>query len=721
VTLTEEDPDRFRSAIRQAREAGDVRRLLRLTEGLEAANRWQPQPHQLPPEGDWWCWVFQGGAGTGKTDVGAWWMDQHMTGPACDRRLPGGHKALIAGPTYGDAITTCWKLPAGISAHNDRVQLTSRKEGTVALWPTGAEALFCGLHSEQDTELLRARAANCCTWWIDDAVIARRLAAAIDLIALRARAGPRPHGIVTSTPKPTAGWRHLIHQPEVIVTRGSSFDNRYLSAAHKRVIERFKGTRLEAQEVHGVLLDDFEGALWNRQRLDQYRRPAMGEPEQIVHDLGLTRIAVGIDPSTWDPDIGEDPGTAGEGTETGIVVAGIDNAFDPHVFVLEDASLRGSGEQWGRAGIAAYHRWHASYIVPETNAGGTTVLSICRLIDPSAVVYTDKNGKPGVRAAMAKRARAEPTAALYEQGRAHHVGTFPLLEAQMCFPAGTIVETPSGGVPIAWLRAGDWVLTRSGPARLAWAGCSGIADRLTRIGLYSGECLLATPDHLLLGIGGFVPAGSVERGDLLVVDANTPTRWPGAAAGGTECAPGTTAAPNPPRCCSTAPYGKPTAGRSPSASTSITATAIRPTIDWRTSCWSRQPNMPPSIPTAAFRRWAPSSAEPTPAACGTLDNRDGCAAPAAVLASPRPECEPVTARVTATSVLRRSEPVYDLTVDGPAEFIANSVIVHNCQWDPLENWSPDRIDALVWAVEALHPWAALPPGSAAGEMGSLRR
>jgi len=248
--------------------------------------------------------VFQGGAGTGKTDVGAWWMDQHMTGPACDRRLPGGHKALIAGPTYGDAITTCWKLPAGISAHNDRVQLTSRKEGTVALWPTGAEALFCGLHSEQDTELLRARAANCCTWWIDDAVIARRLAAAIDLIALRARAGPRPHGIVTSTPKPTAGWRHLIHQPEVIVTRGSSFDNRYLSAAHKRVIERFKGTRLEAQEVHGVLLDDFEGALWNRQRLDQYRRPAMGEPEQIVHDLGLTRIAVGIDPSTWDPDIG---------------------------------------------------------------------------------------------------------------------------------------------------------------------------------------------------------------------------------------------------------------------------------------------------------------------------------------------------------------------------------------------------------------------------------
>ena len=28
--------------------------------------------------------------------------------------------------------------------------------------------------------------------------------------------------------------------------------------------------------------------------------------------------------------------------------------------------------------------------------------------------------------------RAEPIAALYEQGRVHHVGSFPLLEDQMC-------------------------------------------------------------------------------------------------------------------------------------------------------------------------------------------------------------------------------------------------------------------------------------------------
>jgi phage terminase large subunit-like protein len=37
-----------------------------------------------------------------------------------------------------------------------------------------------------------------------------------------------------------------------------------------------------------------------------------------------------------------------------------------------------------------------------------------------------------VRASRGKIARAEPVAALYEQGRVHHVGAFAALEDQMC-------------------------------------------------------------------------------------------------------------------------------------------------------------------------------------------------------------------------------------------------------------------------------------------------
>jgi phage terminase large subunit-like protein len=37
-----------------------------------------------------------------------------------------------------------------------------------------------------------------------------------------------------------------------------------------------------------------------------------------------------------------------------------------------------------------------------------------------------------VRATRGKWLRAEPVAALYEQGRVKHVGTFPALEDEMC-------------------------------------------------------------------------------------------------------------------------------------------------------------------------------------------------------------------------------------------------------------------------------------------------
>jgi hypothetical protein len=46
------------------------------------------------------------------------------------------------------------------------------------------------------------------------------------------------------------------------------------------------------------------------------------------------------------------------------------------------------------------------------------------MIDPN-VAFT------AVRASRGKVVRAEPVAALYQHGRAHHIGTFPQLEDQM--------------------------------------------------------------------------------------------------------------------------------------------------------------------------------------------------------------------------------------------------------------------------------------------------
>ena len=51
-----------------------------------------------------------------------------------------------------------------------------------------------------------------------------------------------------------------------------------------------------------------------------------------------------------------------------------------------------------------------------------------------AVIRTKMSDIPfeGVHATRGKFLRAEPISALYEQGRVHHVGSFPHLEDQMC-------------------------------------------------------------------------------------------------------------------------------------------------------------------------------------------------------------------------------------------------------------------------------------------------
>ena len=357
-------------------------------------------------------------------------------GPACSRRVPGGHKALIAGPTFGDAITTCWQHPAGLSAHNPEVRLVNRKEATVVVWPNGAEAQFVGLHTEHDAELLRARAANCCCFWIDEAALARHLRLAVDLIQQRARLGDKPHGIVTSTPRPSPGWKYLVGLPEVVVTRGSSYDNAFLSETHKRRLGRFVGTRLERQEIYGELVDDYEGALWKRELIDRHRiTGSAGSPQERIAALGIVRVAVGIDPSTWIPELvptGDEAGV-GQGIETGIVVVGIDAQNPPHEYVLEDLSGRYEAIEWARRACDAYHAWGAAFVVPETNAGGDMVLATIRLTDPNVTVYRAPGAnRPGVRASVGKRARAEPVAMLSDQGRWHHVGEFPALEAAMC-------------------------------------------------------------------------------------------------------------------------------------------------------------------------------------------------------------------------------------------------------------------------------------------------
>jgi predicted phage terminase large subunit-like protein len=63
--------------------------------------------------------------------------------------------------------------------------------------------------------------------------------------------------------------------------------------------------------------------------------------------------------------------------------------------------------------------------VIEVNAGGDMAENTLRMVDPNVPVTR-------IHAKRGKLTRAEPVAALYEQGRISHVGMFPELEDEMC-------------------------------------------------------------------------------------------------------------------------------------------------------------------------------------------------------------------------------------------------------------------------------------------------
>jgi phage terminase large subunit-like protein len=216
--------------------------------------------------------------------------------------------------------------------------------------------------------------------------------------------------MIASTPRPTALVKEILADPGTVISKGSTYDNRMnLPAAYIQMIRtKYEGTKLAQQEIYGKVIDDSVDALWTRDTIDASRETSRPEFQKIV---------VGVDPAATSTE---------ESAETGIVVAARQGGiFDGHIYVLDDASLRGSPNAWGSAVVAAYHKNRADIVIAEKNNGGDMVKSTIQTVDPNVPVEL-------VHASRGKRTRAEPISALYEQGRGHHLGNFPELEDQMC-------------------------------------------------------------------------------------------------------------------------------------------------------------------------------------------------------------------------------------------------------------------------------------------------
>lgn len=193
---------------------------------------------------------------------------------------------------------------------------------------------------------------------------------------------------------------------KVHVTRGSTMENKSNLAGNfiERIQSRYAGTRLGRQELEAEVLSDMPGAIWAQSVIDSYR--VSSAPE-------LSRIVVAVDPAVTNTE---------ESDDHGIVAAGI--GPEQVGYVLEDASQKGTPMEWARAALAMSSKYNADGIVVEVNQGGDMVAHTIRALAPNANIIE-------VRATRGKHIRAEPIAALYEQGRVRHVGQFPEMESQM--------------------------------------------------------------------------------------------------------------------------------------------------------------------------------------------------------------------------------------------------------------------------------------------------
>lgn len=334
------------------------------------------------------------------------------------------------GPTFGDTRKIMTEGPSGLLvALGD--DLESYNKADYILYLRNGSRIILASADAPD----RARGLNLRGVWMDELAAMRDSRTLWDEALLPAlRIGARPRAVITTTPRRGSPvLAELLERaekgdPTVHVTRGRTMDNAdNLSDAFLRAMyARYGGTSIGEQELEGLLLKDAEGALITSELLAATRIGFDDVPD-------LSRITVGVDPAV----------TSGPTSDhTGITVLGLGAApakwkppggnmyaaGQPHLYVLQDRSVRTTPTGWAHRALTTAEQWAAETIVAEVNNGGDLVGTTVRMVatEQGLPVPTIRQ----VRAARGKRARAEPLVPMFEQGRVHMVGRHELLEGE---------------------------------------------------------------------------------------------------------------------------------------------------------------------------------------------------------------------------------------------------------------------------------------------------
>ncbi len=245
---------------------------------------------------------------------------------------------------------------------------------------------------------------------VDEAAMVRELADVWALVLRPTLIDYQGDGYFLSTPKGRNDFMAFYeldtvkHDPEWKSWRFPSNANPCLPDGEIESLAATHTQRAYEQEIEARFIDEISGALWRMRLIDDYR---------VTEAPTLRRVVVAIDPAVT---------ANADSDETGIVAAGIGD--DDHAYVLADSSGTYSPLQWAVKAVAQYDALGADRIVGEVNNGGDLVKANLRAVR-AGVPFKAEHASRG------KATRAEPIAALYEQGRVHHVGAFPELELQM--------------------------------------------------------------------------------------------------------------------------------------------------------------------------------------------------------------------------------------------------------------------------------------------------
>lgn len=365
---------------------------------------------RLPPWKIAWTLFIMSGRGAGKTTTGV----EFVT--LCARK---GLDGAIVG-RRGTELENTHVATLLERAHPEFTPVYQSSKDLL-LWPNGAKTF---LFSAERPENIRS--VNLSYVWFDEAAHMDEVETAWmnAKFAARVKSPGNPiHMLITSTPTPTPWVMKMEDDPKVIVRRVSTYANKAnLDAEFLADLETdYEGTRMGRQELHGEVLRDVEGAMWND---DLFRH--LRVDEQGLQDLidSMDDRVLAVDPA----------GSKGPKSDAhGMIAVGCQHTDESgaylnasRFYVLGDATLKGTPSERSERVFKAARFFRVNRIVVEKNFGGADVkqgLEDYAKLHPEDAC--DENGEAYLivleHASVSKETRAEPTVGKYEQGRVTHV------------------------------------------------------------------------------------------------------------------------------------------------------------------------------------------------------------------------------------------------------------------------------------------------------------